>query len=66
MSLFRPTWRDEFLAGGQAALAKTGRTKNGEDKKLVQLEKQLAERDQVIGELTIANRVLKKTSGNFD
>jgi hypothetical protein len=28
-----------------------------------QLEKQLAQRDQVIGELTIANRVLKKLSG---
>ena len=27
------------------------------------LHSQLAERDQVIGELTIANRVLKKLSG---
>jgi hypothetical protein len=28
-----------------------------------QLERQVAQRDQVIGELTIANRILKKLSG---
>ena len=35
---------------------------NPRDRENVELKKQLAERDQVIGELTIANRILKKTS----
>ncbi len=52
-------WRDEFLAGGEAALAKGGL--DGSDRRIKELERQLAERDQVIGEITIANRILKKT-----
>ena len=48
-------WCDEFLGGGKQALA--GR---GADKELSELKSALAERDRVIGELTIANRVLKK------
>ncbi len=32
-------------------------------KESARLNAQLAERDQVIGELTIANRILKKLSG---
>jgi transposase len=56
-------WRDDFLAGGDAALA--GGTRNGtsaRDRQLAELERQIESRDQVIGELTIANRVLKKLS----
>lgn len=59
-SLYR--WRDEFLAGGEAALT------HGKDKadpmvrRCKELEQQLQERDRVIGELTIANRILKKTA----
>jgi transposase-like protein len=54
-------WRDEFLAGGEAAL---GHGKNdGRDRENRELREQLAERDQVIGELTVANRLLKKLSG---
>jgi|SRR5579864_871532 len=56
-------WRDEFLAAGEAALA-TG--KNGSDsreREIRELKAQLEERDLVIGELTVANRILKKLSG---
>lgn len=55
-------WRDEFLEGGKAALANPKDAKNGNSQRVTELEKELAERDRVIGELTIANRVLKKTS----
>ena len=52
-------YRDLFLEGGKAGIA--GKA-DGRDRKIDALEKQLAERDQVIGELTIANRVFKKLS----
>ena len=64
-SVSEPTlyrWRDEFLAAGEAALA-VG-TRNGvdpRDRRIAELERQIEGRDQVIGELTIAIRVLKKT-----
>ena len=54
-------WRDEFLAGGEAALAgKTNKQAGAQLRELEELKKQVAKRDQVIGELTIANRILKK------
>jgi hypothetical protein len=34
-------------------------------RRVVELEQALAERDRVVGELTIANRVLKKVSGGW-
>src|SRR5580765_4548174 len=55
-------WRDEFLAAGEAALAR----KNGadaRDRENRELRAQLEERNLVIGELTVANRILKKLSG---
>jgi transposase len=55
-------WRDEFLEGGKAALANHKNAKNGTLQRVAELERQVAERDRVIGELTIANRVLKKVS----
>ena len=60
-SLYR--WRDEFLDGGQAALA-DGKRGSGEgpSKRIQDLQRELATRDQVIGELTIANRIFKKLS----
>jgi transposase-like protein len=58
-------WRDEFLAGGEAALASGKGQNDPRDRQIAELEKQLSERDQVIGELTIANRVLKKTAGGL-
>lgn len=62
-SLYR--WRDEFLAAGEAALANG---KNGSDarvREIRELKAKLEERDQVIGELTVANRILKKVSGQW-
>jgi transposase-like protein len=55
-------WRDEFLAGGEAALsAKTGKS-DGQAQRIKELEREIERRDQVIGEYTIANRILKKYS----
>ena len=52
-------WRDEFLAAGEAGLAGK-KADDAQRQKIRELENKLAERDQVIGELTIANRILKK------
>ena len=54
-------WRDEFMAGGQAALSGKG-AGDGRERQIKELRQELDQRDQVIGELTIANRILKKTS----
>ena len=60
-------WRDEFLAGGEAALTTgTGKKQAGQQRRISELEAEVAKRDQVIGELTIANRFLKKLSGPSD
>jgi transposase-like protein len=58
-------WRDEFLAAGEAALAGGGGQKNADPlrRRIAELEHQIEKRDQVIGEYTIANRILKKLSG---
>ncbi len=55
-------WRDEFLTAGEAALC-GGKNGNGQQRRIAELEKEIEGRDQVIGELTIANRILKKLSG---
>ena len=55
-------WRDEFLAGGEAALANGKGEADPRDREIRELKKQVEGRDQVIGELTIANRILKKTA----
>jgi len=57
-------WRDEFLAAGEAALA--GNKGGGADaraREIKELRAQVEERELVIGELTVANRILKKLSG---
>lgn len=54
-------YRDAFLEGGLQGL-QAGRSGNGEGARIKELERALAERDQVIGEITIANRILKKTA----
>ncbi len=53
-------WRDEFLAGGRQALSKKDGKGDEAGQRIAQLEKQLAKRAQVIGELSIANGILKK------
>ena len=55
-------WRDEFLDGGKASL----RGKGGDapaGKEIARLQREIESREQVIGELTVANRILKKLSG---
>lgn len=54
-------WRDEFLAGGEAALLGNG-SSDPRDRQIAELKREIADRDQVIGEYTIANRILKKLS----
>jgi transposase len=56
-------YRDLFLEGGKAGIASGAGKADSRDKKIERLEKDLEQRDQVIGELTIANRVFKKLSG---
>jgi len=55
-------WRDEFMAAGEAALANGKGKADPRDRQIADLRRQLGERDKVIGELTIANRILKKTA----
>ena len=55
-------WRDEFMTAGEAALANGKGKADPRDRQIGALTKQLGERDKVIGELTIANRLLKKTA----
>ena len=55
-------WRDEFLTAGEAALS-GGKNGNDQQHRIAELEKEIEGRDQVIGELTIANCILKKLSG---
>ena len=50
-------YRDQFLEGGKAGLASGAGKADLRTQKIEQFEKQMAQRDQVIGELTIANRV---------
>ena len=58
-------WRDDFLAAGEAALADGRNKADARDRQIAELKKDLNERDKVIGELTIANRILKKTADNL-
>ncbi|MCB1559573.1 MAG: transposase [Xanthomonadales bacterium] len=55
-------WRDEFIGGGKAQLrGKVGEAQSA--KEVSRLQREIERREQVIGELTIANRILKKLSG---
>ncbi len=53
-------WRDEFLEAGKDALAGKKNGDAGDRQRVRELEREVERRDQVIGELTIANRILKK------
>ena len=55
-TLFR--YRDRFLESGKVGLSGD----RDAEAQIKRLEKDIAERERVIGELTIANRILKKTS----
>lgn len=56
-------YRDLFLESGKAGIASGAGKADSRDRKIEVLQKALEGRDQVIGELTIANRVFKKLSG---
>ena len=56
-------WREEFIAGGKAQLAAQEGSPSAFAKAASKLQREIETRDQVIGELTIANRLLKKLSG---
>jgi transposase-like protein len=55
-------WRDEFLAAGEAALAKGKNGADARDQEIKELKAELEERTLTIGELAAANRILKKLS----
>lgn len=55
-------WGDDLLTGGEAALANGKGKADPHERQIAELKKQLGERDKIIGELTIANRLLKKTA----
>lgn len=55
-------WRDDFLAAGEAALNAGKAGADPRNRQIEELQRELARRDQVIGELTIANRLLKKSA----
>jgi transposase-like protein len=59
VTLYR--WRDVFLAAGKAGLAKPeGSAEAAASRRIEQLEGELSKRAQIIGELSIANDILKK------
>jgi transposase-like protein len=53
-------WRDQFLEAGRAAL-KSPRGKDGREEEIRRLKRELWESQRTVGELTIANNILKKT-----
>ena len=59
-------WREDFLAGGQATLAdRRSKKADGQAAEIARLKMELARRDQVIGEYTIANRILKNSADDL-
>ena len=59
-SLYR--WREEFISAGKLGLVGKA-PEPGQAREVERLQREIESRDQVIGELTIANRILKKRSG---
>lgn len=53
-------WRDEFVAGGRHSLQGKGADQTL-SREVSRLQRELESREQVIGELTIANRILKNS-----
>ena len=52
-------WCDEFLAAGETAMATRKSPGQHKARQIAELEKKIAKRDQVIGELTITNEELE-------
>ena len=53
-------WRDIFLEAGKSGLAKGESRPDESSRRIEQLERELSKRAQVIGELSLANDLLKK------
>lgn len=53
-------WRDIFLEAGKSGLAKGEAKPDDSSRRIEQLEREIAKRAQVIGELSLANDLLKK------
>jgi len=56
-------WRDDFIAGGEQALAKGKNGSDARDHEIRALKAELEERTLTLGELAAANRILKKVAG---
>lgn len=54
--------RDEFIKAGKAALASKGPGRSADKSEVANLKRDIADRDQIIVDLTVANRILKKIS----
>jgi len=52
--------RDQFLDAGRSRMISKNGNKNSSQNEIKQLKKDVAEREMIIGELTVANRILKK------
>ena len=59
-------WRDEFVEAGKSALGAGKVVQNQLARQVESLPSELAGRDQVIGELTVAKRILKKRSARAE
>ncbi|MFQ5484534.1 MAG: DDE-type integrase/transposase/recombinase, partial [Desulfobacterales bacterium] len=60
---YRQLFMTLCIAAGEMALANGKNKADPRDRQITELKKDLIERDKVIGELTIANRILKKNGG---
>ncbi len=58
-------WKDDFIAAGTAGLVAGKGQASDNAKRLADFESAVAARDRVIGELTIANVILKKNGANL-
>lgn len=56
-------WRDEFIAGGEAALAKGKNGSDARDQEIRALKAELEERTLTLGELAAANRIFNAGLG---
>ena len=52
-------WKEAFIQSGMKGLKGDA---SSDKKKIEKLEKEIRKRDQIIGELTVANKLLKKVS----
>ena len=59
-SLYR--LKDEFISAGKTAITNRSKGKSGQNSECDKLKQDIAQRDEIIANLTVANTVLKKIS----